>query len=250
MLEKYLQEIGLTDKEASVYLALLAADNSSVVELAGKTKIKRPTVYVVLETLAKKGLVSETTIGKKVHYQAEQPERLETFVERQQIVLAERAKRLKDIIPEIKTVQRESGERPVVKYFEGRNGIVSANEDLYRTAPDGSPIYLIYPKDLLGEIFTEQEKEVFRKVRLSKNIKAKVICTSSSEVVSDSMSERVKIDHQKYPLTCDISIHQDKVRISILGGELSGIFIQSRDFANTMRSLFNLAFDQIKNPRS
>ena len=54
MLEKYLQEIGLSDKEAGVYLALLATDNSSVIELAGKTKIKRPTVYVILESLAKK----------------------------------------------------------------------------------------------------------------------------------------------------------------------------------------------------
>lgn len=129
MLEKYLQEIGLSDKEAAVYLALLATDNSSVIELANKTKIKRPTVYVILENLSKKGLVSETTVSKKTHYQAEPPERLETFTERQKITLDERAKRLKDIIPQIKSVQRESGERPVVRFFEGREGTISTNED-------------------------------------------------------------------------------------------------------------------------
>src|ERR1700692_203110 len=101
MLEKYLQEIGLNEKEAAVYLALLSVDSSSVLDLAKKTKIKRPTVYVVLETLSKKGLVSETTVGNKTHYQAEPPERLETFVERQKVVLEEHSKRLIDIIPQI-----------------------------------------------------------------------------------------------------------------------------------------------------
>lgn len=80
MLEKYLQEIGLNEKESAIYLALLQVDSASVVSLADKTKIKRPTVYVVLEALAKKGLVSEVEIGNKTHFAAESPERLETFV--------------------------------------------------------------------------------------------------------------------------------------------------------------------------
>ncbi len=89
MLEKYLQDIGLNEKEAAVYLSLLAVDNSSVLDLSKKTNINRSTTYVVLESLAKKGLVSETTVGKKTHYQAEPPERLETFIEQRKILLDE-----------------------------------------------------------------------------------------------------------------------------------------------------------------
>ena len=48
MLEKYLQEIGLNEKEASVYLALLQYDNASVIDISGKTKINRSTTYTVL----------------------------------------------------------------------------------------------------------------------------------------------------------------------------------------------------------
>ena len=129
MLEKYLQEIGLNEKEAAVYLALLQYDNASVIEIAGKTRINRSTTYTILESLARKGLSSETTVGKKTRYQAESPERLETFVERQKILLEEHSKRLKDIIPQIKSVQRESGEKPIVQYFEGRQGIISSTED-------------------------------------------------------------------------------------------------------------------------
>ena len=118
MLEKYLQDIGLNEKEAIVYLSLLAVDNSSVLDIAKKTGLNRSTTYVILESLSKKGLVSETNIGKKTHYQAEPPERLETYVERQKIILDENSRRLKDIIPQIKSVQRGGGEKPVVQYFE------------------------------------------------------------------------------------------------------------------------------------
>lgn len=250
MLEKYLQEIGLSDKEAAVYLALLATDNASVVQLAEKTKIKRPTVYVVLESLAKKGLVSETTIGKKTNYQAEPPERLETYVERQKVVLDERSKRLKDIIPQIKSVQRQGGERPVVKFFEGKEGIISINEELYSEKPDDTPIYYLYSRELLREVFTDEERARFKEKRFAKNIKARVLYNSNmGEHPADNMGDRILVDRNKYPFDCDIAVYKDKVRISILKKGLSGIYISSKDFADTMRSLFNLAFDHIKNPR-
>ncbi len=115
MFEKYLEEIGLSDKEASVYVALLQVDHDSVLDLSKRTGINRTTIYPVLETLAKKGLVSEMQIDKKVHYKAEPPERLESFVERRKLNFEEQSKRLKDIVPQLKSIQRESGERPVVK---------------------------------------------------------------------------------------------------------------------------------------
>ena len=248
MLEKYLQDIGLNDKEATLYLALLSVEHASVLDLAKKTKIKRPTVYVILETLSKKGLVSETTIGKKTHYYAEPPERLETFVERQKIALEESQRILKDVIPQIKSVQRESGEKPIVKYFEGREGIISMLEELFAgvSEKDGET-YLIYPKDQLDGLFTEKEREKYRSIRIKRNIKSKVLYTSEKgEKLSDETGDRIKIDGSKYPINCDISVYEDKVRISILGKKLSGIFIRNKDLADTLKSLFNLAYDKLK----
>jgi sugar-specific transcriptional regulator TrmB len=203
---------------------------------------------VVLESLAKKGLVSETTVGKKTHYHAEPPERLETFVERQKIALEESQRTLKDIIPQIKSVQRESGERPVVKYFEGKAGIISSAEETFRNEiGDDEPVYLIYPRDLLDELFPESERQKFRQIRLEKKVKSKVIYTyKKGDVPSDEMGERIKIDESKYPISCDIGIYKDKVRISVLGKGVSSIFIRSKDVADTLRSIFNLAFDKLK----
>ena len=65
MFEQFLEEIGLSEKEAKIYLALLQVDRDTIQDLATKTGINRTTVYPVLETLQKKGLVSESTGRKK-----------------------------------------------------------------------------------------------------------------------------------------------------------------------------------------
>jgi sugar-specific transcriptional regulator TrmB len=247
MLEKYLQEIGLSDNESKVYVALLQVDNDSVLDIAKKTKINRTTIYLILDSLSKKGLIGEVKIDKKVRYQAEPPERLETYTENQKTVLEERSKRLKDIIPQLKSIQREVGERPVVKYFEGREGIISSLEEFFRTDEDGGTAYLVYPRDLLQDLFSHSEQERYRSLRIKKNIKSKVLYTSTvGERVSDSTGDRCRIDENKYPISCDINIYKDKVRINTLGKSLAGISIVSQDLADTMRSLMDLVFDKIE----
>lgn len=247
MLEKFLKEIGLSEKEAEVYIALLQGDNFSVIEIAKITKIKRSTIYPLIKSLSKKGLVSETTTNKKTNYQAESPERLETYVEEQKLILEENSKKLKDIIPQFKSIQRQTGERPVVKYFEGKEGITSVNEDIFKDPTLNDDTYIIYPKDLVDEIFKNDETKKIKNTRIKNKIKAHSLYTmKNGSIPSDEMSERTKIDGEKYPISCDITIYKDKVRIATLGKNLSGIYIQSSDLAETLRSMFKLIKDSIK----
>lgn len=247
MLEKFLQDVGLNEKEAKVYLYLVAVDHASVLDIAKKTLIKRPTVYTTLQSLAKKGLASETTVGKKTHYQAEPPERLETYVERRKLELDEQSKRLKDIVPQIKSVQRESGEKPVVKFFEGKEGVSSANAELFKDVNAGDDTYFVYSRDLVNEVFSEAERKVYLSLRLKNNIKSKTICTSVNyPVVSNDMADRVKIDADKYKISCDIAILGDKVRVVTLGKTIATFFVKSKDFSDTMKSVFRLAFEEAK----
>ena len=248
MLEKYLQDLGLTDKEATIYLALLQVDGATALDLSKKTKINRSTVYVVIESLSKKGLVSETTLGKKTQFQAEPPERLETYIERRRAQFEEQSSCIKDVIPEIKSIQRDTGERPVVKYYEGREGIISLLEEFLPNSEEKEgTTYLLYPRDAIEEIFTPAEREKYKNIRLNKKIHSRSLYTyEKGEFTSDDMSERIKIDAKRYPISCDISIYKDRIRINILGKKLSGIFIKSQDLADTLQSLFNLAFDGLK----
>lgn len=245
MLEKHLQDLGLTDKEAELYVTMLGMDNASVLDLSKKTKINRTTIYLVLESLMKKGLASEVQVDKKVNYQAEPPERLETYVERQKIVIEEQSKRIKDLIPQLKSVERETGERPVVKYFEGRDGVVSSMQDFLDTKSKEKNVYMVYPRDLIEENFSPEELDKLREIRIKRGIKSHAIYTyKKGDRSSDTTADRIKIDGDKYPITCDISIYGDKTKINILGDNIGGISVVSKDLANTLRSLIRLVFDK------
>jgi HTH-type transcriptional regulator, sugar sensing transcriptional regulator len=244
MLEKYLQEIGLSDKESSIYIALLSFDKASVVDVSKKADVKRPTAYVILTALQKKGLVSETTIGKKTFYIAEPPEKLESFVSRRMTILEENKKSLKTIIPQLKSIQREPGERPVVQFFDGKEGVLSSNTDTFVEKIKDEPVYIIYSRDLVKDIFTEKEHQEMKKRRISMGIKSKAIYTSKrGDKPSDKTGDRIKIDEKKYPISSDITIYGDKVRIATFGKRISGIFIKNQEFADTLKSLVNFIFD-------
>jgi sugar-specific transcriptional regulator TrmB len=239
MFEQYLQEIGLSEKEARIYLALLQVDRNTVQELATRTKINRTTVYPVLESLQKKGLVSEVQEGKKVEYMAEPPERLETFTERQRVVFEEHAARLKDIIPQIKSMEREQGERPIVKYFEGREGSIAAHEEFYamheKKSREG---YFIYNKDLLNKTFTQDEQDRYRKIRVGKLVQPVSVYTNTDgDLNFPTPGVRKRIDGDKYPIFSDLIIIEDRVLIGTLGDHVSSILIKSKDLANTLASL-------------
>ncbi len=246
MLEKYLEEIGLSEKEAQVYLALLQVDNDSIQDIAKKTGINRTTVYPVLESLEKKGLVSEVQDGKKTNYQAAPPERLETFVERQKVVLEERSERLKDIIPQIKGIQREQGERPIIKFFEGRDGVVSAYEEFYESLDnkekDG---YLIYNMDILSKTYSQKENDYFFKIRSGKKVVPTSVYNNEKGVHKfETKGSRAWIDDKNYPIKADITIVNDNVILSTLGEHVSSFIIKSKDIATTLSSLVKYINDK------
>ena len=79
--KKQLINIGLNDKQAGVYLALLELGPSMVSEISTKAGINRTTGYDILEMLVAEGLVSPLGKGKVKKYIAENPEKIVKFAE-------------------------------------------------------------------------------------------------------------------------------------------------------------------------
>ena len=126
---RHLTEFGLSDKEARVYLALLQLEVATVTQIAKQADINRSSSYVVLSSLKKKGLVSAFEDTNVQQYAAISPEML--LVEANQT--AKRAEHIKNnidfIVPELKALHKDTKEKPKVRMFEGRQGLVNALED-------------------------------------------------------------------------------------------------------------------------
>lgn len=236
MLEKFLEEIGLSDKEAKVYLALIEVDDESVLSLARRTLINRTTIYPVLQMLIRKGLVSETQKGVKTHYRAEPPERLESVLERRKIEIDEQVKRLAEVVPRLRS-QMKGGSKPVVKYYEGKQGVLSAMDDFFGAdSTEGETIHMIYNRDLLEARFTEDERNRYKNIRLSAGLKTVSIYKSSKEFPDHPMSVRRRLSAD-VDIKADIAVFRNRVRIITLGENVTNLLIEHPDIADTLRAI-------------
>ena len=84
--------------------------------MAVKSGLKRPTTYVILEELIKKGLVVQVPREKKQLYIARPPE--EAFA-----VAQERLDLAKQKLPELLALTKGKATKVNTIYFEGANGI-------------------------------------------------------------------------------------------------------------------------------
>ncbi len=120
-LETVLQEIGLTAKEAAVYLAALELGQASVLRIAQKAGVKRPTAYVTLNALQEKGLIEVIPKGTTTLYQAVNPEKVLAGFE-------ERARAFKEVLPEFRSLANAMPGKPRVRFYEGKKAILGLYE--------------------------------------------------------------------------------------------------------------------------
>jgi sugar-specific transcriptional regulator TrmB len=246
MFDTYLQDLGLSDKEAAIYIALLHVQHDSVANLAKMTDVNRTTVYPILASLAKKGLVTEVSLANKTRFRAESPERLEVYVENQRVLLDEQAKKLRDVIPQLKSIRRNVSERPVIKYYEGKEAVLSSMEDILEGEAEDGTMYMLYSRDLLDSIFTPADFKRYRGRRMARGLKTLAVYGHSEVIASEEGSRRVKINTEKYPIKCDISVVGDTVKISTLEGTVSSIVIKNADVAETVKSVIRFVSDSAK----
>lgn len=246
MFEK-LQHLGLSENEAKVYMAMLELGPSVVIEIAKKSGTNRPTTYVQIESLKKRGLVSTQTKGKKQLFMAESPDKLEFLIDNELKTVEEKKNELNNFLPELLNLFNSSGQRPHVKFFEGKEGLLALQKELLKT--NAATIYGITSLDNVFELFPEFENTYIKK-RVQKKISSKTIYTSLrgpilKESDESSLRESKYVEPDKLPLGVDITIFGDKVTISALKGKISGTLIEHKEIADSFRAIFELVWSKI-----
>ena len=242
-----LQHLGLSENEARVYMAMLELGSSVVVEISRKSGINRPTTYVQIESLKKKGLVSTQTKGKKQYFIAESPDKLEYLIDSQLKTVEDKKIELNNYLPELLNLFNTSGQRPDVKFFEGKEGVLALQKEFLKT--DQTTIYGITSLDNVFEVFPEFENTYIKR-RVQKKIPSKTIYTSAKgsilkESDESSLRESKYIEPDKLPLGVDITIFKDKIAIVTLKGKISGTLIEDKEVADSFRAIFELVWNKI-----
>lgn len=243
-LDKELEKIGLSEKEARVYLSALELGQSSVQNIARKAEVNRATTYSVLESLIKKGLCSTTEQNKKVYYTASSPSSLLSLFEMKKKELETQEDHFKRMMPELNSLHNKQESKPTVRFFEGKQGLLnSVSEFYFSQADEDEPVRMLYNKDLIESIIDEKDRGKFRKIRMGRKIKSKVIYNYEKGVLeSTSDGQRRKVSENEFLLNCDVEILGNTVLFAPLTERLSSVLIKNKEIADTLKKLFELAW--------
>lgn len=248
-LELELRQTGLDEREAKVYLATLQLGPSPVQKISQRAGIPRASVYLVLNDLQKKGLISTYDENKKTFFVAESPNRLEQLIEKKEAEFIKQKEAAKHLIPElISQGQFEKGERPVVKYYEGPNAVKSWLRD--NLSIKGEELLNIFHRDRANATLEKIGLDFSEVVSLRKKYKinARVIYTANKGPIEGySTPERQAkfVSPDKYPFEADIVIRGDRIFFAPYNSPLRGVAIEDKAIANTMKMVFEVLWDNL-----
>lgn len=253
MLEKYLLDIGLSDKEIAVYLSALELGESSVLDISKKSRVNRTTIYPIIDSLTKKGLMSLVQKGKKQYFFAESPSKIKAFVDSKINQLEASKGSLPELVKQLSAIENRRSNKPIVRFYEGNEGINSmleefldTNEKIENPDEDSNKIFIAYSRDLQEKTVSEEERAYRRKIRNESGVKAVYLYTKESgELPADESHIRIKVDKDKFPLQAHLAVFKDRIRM-ISYTKNSAILIVDPDFAETLRSLLRLAGEGAK----
>ena len=169
-----LKNLDLTDKEISIYYALLQMGPSSIRDIAAKADINRGTSYETLKGLAKKGIVNYLPKGKRRIFQAEDPSRLLALAEEKQQALEKTLEDLKtERVPGLRHLKPEFATSNV-RFYEGDEGVEFVLKDILNSTDNGDKSYSVISTQALREHLYRPFPN-FTKQRVNKGIFVRVL---------------------------------------------------------------------------
>lgn len=239
-----LKQLGLEEKQAGVYLALLELGESPMTAIAKKANLKRPTVYLVMDELIILGLCGEIIKGKRKFYYATHPRRL---VE----ITHFKSKQAEKLLPEL-VARQSKAEKPKVRMLEGIAGIHIAYEEAFASLNNKEEGLWIGNTGLLQEKFPEVLRLYNKTLGKLRHPRIREIIhggEASKKWIRDMVKYKISKNHyMKYALDkysfgqTDQLIIGNRVMTFVLGKEIFVLITESKDVADTQRGIFEMAW--------
>ena len=251
---RQIESIGLSEKSAMIYICLIELGGAYPSQISDLTKINRSTVYKLLIDLSVKGLVSDIRKGKKLYYQAEKIDRLKKFVEMRYRISKEALSNIESVIPVLQDLSINRPNKPKVRYYENREGIMSIYDDMVEenqyemvAFSNASSFKNYLKKDELDDFIVRKNIN---------NITTRGIVPDSEEnrkfheifsgKVNSEIIPKIKfIKPELFPYDAELTVYgKSKLAITKLQDDkLIGIVIDDSLIHNMIRSIFDMLWN-------
>lgn len=232
-----LKDIGLSEKEAVVYMASLSLNSGNVAEISQAAGIKRTTVYSILESLKQRGLIRTDMQGWKAVFVAEHPEKLELIVDQMR-------SEVRKNLPEFSSLYNLHSSGAFIRYYEGIESVKGVYLDLLKE---------ISPHDdylIIGDLhkWLEQDHDFFlefmkRRAKLDINIRIldqESVIAREHKRIERNFNEKIKILPPNFKISTNMVIVPHKVVINQLTPPIMAMVIENESIVQMNRELFEM----------
>lgn len=249
---KLLTQYGLSERESTVYLHLLANGSRGAGEIAKSVQLRRMEVYRIVKALSERGMVAASP-GKPVKYA---PEPIEAVIA---VLMDQQMKKLRDMEearPELltvgKTVQRlpEAAAESRFKMVQGREQIYSQMERMIESST--SALQLVLTRNDLVQLHLLGASEHFRHA-IKRGVSVQLLSSVDLKTVEavESLPKGSEVRHSDdFAVGRMLISDSSQILVSLVLDDTQGrknerdiaIWTDSPNYAEMMRLLFQRAF--------
>jgi sugar-specific transcriptional regulator TrmB len=240
---KLFGQIGMTENESKVYMAILDLGKAQAGQITEKSGIHRRNVYDSISRLIEKGLVSFVTINNKKMFGAVNPKRFLEIIDEKKFELDGVKEKFRKSLPELE-LRAELKEKHEVRFYKGIEGLKSVYDDILRTKKS----YLGFGPGQDLEKILKHYFVYFLKMRNKKKIRARVIYGEDARGMlrKRSLSE-LRFIPKEYSSHAALRIYGDKVAILLLSQkEPHAIVIKNAEISEGYSKYFEIMWSMAK----
>ena len=234
MEKELLMNLGLTDGEAKVYLALTKLGSSTVWPIVKEAKVAYSNIYEILNRLLEKGLISFIIKEKTKYFQVTSFSPLNEYLDKKEQKIEKEKLSLKKLIPDLERLQKLQ-EKQEAEVFIGFNGVKTAYERLMEG--DNKEEYLFFY--IAEQDYEEIDKFWMRLYNKFKNHRVKGIANIHYKKSKFIKKTSFKMKYVDFPIPGNIDIHEDKVLFTSFKDKPLATLITSKDIANKFKEYFH-----------
>lgn len=232
--EEALGEIGFSEKEIAVYLALLRLGQSAVTVISEKARLNRVTTYDILKSLIEKGYVSYVIKEGIRYFEAADPSRFSRD-------LKEKQEKISSVMNDLEGMKSSLKKKPKVEVYEEISGIKSVFQDILKEEKEalfvGAPRMLERLEFYFPHFIKQKRKQrIFSKV-ITKD------CKAMREYRKNTPKSAMDMRFVDEEIEVTKIIYGDKVAFLTFQEQNSiGVLIDNRDVSNLERTTFNMVW--------
>lgn len=248
---KALQNIGLSDGEIRVYLALIKLGPSTTGPITDKSRVSNSKIYHILEKLLQKGIISYVIKEKTRYYQAEDPSKLKDYVNKKEKEFEEQKKAIDKLIPQLQIQQQTEKTKSETQIYKGFKGIQTIADHMYAVLKKGDVFYNLGIPSKQEEKYHSYWDEDHRK-RIKLGIKCQMLFNfQTPKKVLENRNSYKDCDARYMPFPIEtpswILIYKNTTVIVLQSDEPMAIEIQNKQITDSFKQYFE-AFWKLSKP--